>query len=380
MVAVLIGLGVYMIHGIADVELRKSTYTRTLFDYHIAAPDKAQVQAIEAEPSVTRVFPYYAYAKAFSQNDDVMLLISDDMDDHDASLLTEATLIEGSYDKNGAMLDKTAADALGVSVGDNISFSLMGQRFSRTVAAIYLPSALAILEEGIVLVDYSADIARVSAPAAYGGAFVVASDRHAAATLLSNYAGEGNITLTYAQYVDLYCGDILPGQTQEAYEATCAEKYAAYREEVLASAKKDGGQVVDKMEAYALLKEQILTTEKKQGDMKILTAVAAFAVFATVSILFIVTNAANDRIRRDMGLRAGKLYLSCVLSTSVAAVVASAVVGIVLYMVAKGTYFPSECIGVVLSVSLPVLAALVSVLLAAFVYVKLLYNNSASKD
>ncbi len=378
MIGILIGLGVYLINGIVDVELRKSTYTRTTFDYHIAAPDKAQVAAIEADASVESVFPYYAYAKAFSKSENVMLLASDDMNDAGASLLTDGTLIEGSFDKSGAMLDKTAADALGVGVGDSISFQLLGQRYTKTVAAIYLPSTLAILEEGIVLVDMSVDAA--NAPAAYGGAFVVAKDRDAVATLLTDYAGEGNVGLTYDQFVELKCGNKLPNQTEEEFDASCAAKYAAYRAEVLASAKKDGGQVVDKMDAYALLQEKILTTEKKLSNMKLLTMIAAFVVFAVACILFTVTNSENDRIRRDAGMRMDKMFLSYLISSVITAVAVAGVAVAVLGVVAAGTYFAADCLGVVLALALPVVVALVPILLATWVYVKKLYGNSVADE
>lgn len=377
LIGVLIGLGVYLINGISDLELRKSTYTRTSFDFHIASPDKAQVQAIEADASVASIFPYYAYAKALSA-DDVLLLVSDDMADYGASVLCEGTLIEGSFDQSGALLDKTAADALGVGVGDSVTFNLLGQRFTRTVAAIYLPSTLAIMEEGVVLVAADAAIAAVSAPTAYSGAFVVAADRAAAAALLTNYVGEGNVALSREQYVKLHCGNKMPNQTQEEYDAACDEKYAAYRADVLASARKDGGQVVDKEEAYALLHEQILTTEKKHSSLKTLSMVAAFAVFAVVSILFSVTNAANDRILRDDGLSAGKLYLSHAILAAATAALIAIVVGLALLLIAGGTYFAADCAGVVLSLALPTVVGLVPVLLAVFIYVKMLYGSSAA--
>lgn len=378
LIGVLIGLGAYLIGGVSDVELRKSTYTRTRFDYHIASPDKAQVQEIEANSAVLAVFPYYAYTKAFSTNDDVMLLSSDDMKDAGASLLTEATLIEGSYaDKSGAMLDKTAADALGVGVGDRLSFNLLGQRITRTVTAIFLPSTLAIMEEGIVLVEHDAELAAVNTPTSYGGAFIVAADRDAVAALLSDYAGEGNVALTREQFVKLKCGAKLPNQSQEEYDALCDTKYAAYRAEVLASAKKDGGQVMDKQEAYALLQQQILTTEQKQGRLRLLSMIAAFAVFAIVGSIFTLTNATNDRIRRDAGMGFGQMYLSYTIASAVTAGAVAGVVALVLHLIAAGTYFAAECGVVVLSLALPVLVGLLPVLAVTFIYVKMLYGGAA---
>jgi hypothetical protein len=300
------------------------------------------------------------------------------MADAHASLLTEGTLIEGGFDANGIMLDKTAADELDVGVGDSLSFSLLGKKYTKTVAAIYLPSTFAIMENGIALVEFSADMAAAGTPAAYGGAFVVASDRDGVATLLSDYAGEGNVALSFAQYVELKCGQKLPNQSQEEFDAVCAVKYAAYRAEALASAKKDAGQVVDKLDAYALLQEKIMTTEQKHANLRTLTMIAAFVVFAVVSILFTVTNAENDRISRDAGMRMDKILLSYLVSSVITALAVALVAVGVLFAIAARTYFASDCLGVVLSLALPSVVALVPILLAAWIYVKKLYGNSVA--
>ena len=380
MAATLVGSGIYLINGTVDVELRKSTYTRTQFDFHIAAPDRAQVERIESDEAVACVFPYFAFTNAFSQNKEVLLLVSDDIQDYYASLITTGTQIEGSFDPDGIMLDLTAAEALGVSVGDTLSFRLLGKSCSRVVSAIYLPSSLAIMENGIALVAFSEELAQAYTPAAYGGAFVIAKDRAAVAALLSDYVGEGNVALTYAQYVELYCGTILPNQTEEEYTAACQSKYAAYRADVLAAAQKDGGQVVDKQEAYALLKDKTLTTERKLADGKQLTMLATFAVFSLVSILFIVTNGGNDRIRRDAGMRFSKMLRSYLCRVLISAAGVGAIVAVVLGLVASGTYFASDCMQVATALSLPVLIAVVPVSLAAFLYVSLLYRNAAAEE
>ena len=380
MAAILIGLGAYLIDGIVDMELRKSTYTRTQFDFHIAAPDRAQVESLASHEAVACVFPYFAFTNAFSKNDDVLLLVSDDIQNYHASLLTTGTQIEGKFDPDGVMLDQIAAAALGVGVGDKLSFQLLGKSYSKVVSAIYLPSSLPIMENGIALVAFSEDMAESGTHAAYGGAFLVARDHAAVSALLSNYVGEGNVALSYEQYVALYCGTILPNQTEEEYNTACQAKYQAYRADVLAAAKKDGGQVVNKQDAYSLLKEKVLTTESKLANLELLTTIAAFAVFSLVSILFIVTNGGNDRIRRDAGLRANKILLNYLLTALISAAAVAAIAAIVLSRVASGTYFASDCTHVVIALSLPVLVALIPVSIAAFIYVRLLYRNSATEE
>lgn len=373
--AILIALGANGISSISDMELRKSTYTRTEFDFHIAAPDAAQVKTIAQNEAVKTIFPYYAYKKAFGNSNEIMLMVSDEMDKLGASVLSEGMLVEGSFNKDGAMLDKTAADILGVKVGDTVSFTLLGKKVTKTVAAIYLPSTLAIMEKGIVAVSLSDDMTR---PAAYGGAFIVTADRSAVAELLSDYVGEGNVALTYDQYVSIHCGTQKPGQSDAEYEAECRQKYATYRNGVLESAKRGGGQVTDKLEAYSLLKEQILTTEKNTKNLMILAAVAAFAAFVIVGSLAIVTNVENDKIRRDDGMDGWAMLKGYAISSSLTALFVAAVTGLVVFLISNGTYFASECGFIVVSTALPVLAGIPVVLVIAFTYVKNLYKNQVA--
>ncbi len=374
--AVLISIvGIIAITSISDAELRKSSYARTDFDLLIAAPDKAQADSIEADPSVDRLFTYYAYKKAFKSDDDVLLLVSDDIDDLGASVLTDKTLIEGAYDKDGAMIDATAADALGVKVGDSISFTLLGSKFTRRVSAIYMPSSLAIMEKGVVAVEWGSDMEKLARPTSYGGAFVDTADKDAALTLLSDYVGEGNVALTFEQYVTLHCGTKIPGQSDADYDAKCRAEYEAYRTDILKTALAGGGQVTDKEDAYKLVRDQLLTTESKTDSLVKLTVVASFLLFAVVMILFTVTNASNDAIKRDGGMRESGMLLSYAAAEAATAILTAAISFLVLYLVASGTYFLADCLPVVLALSLSVIASLPVAIIAAVVYVKVLYKN-----
>ena len=378
LIAILAFIGIECINSISEIELQKSTYTRTLFDIHIASPDKAQVDSIESDASVDGVFPYYAYSRAFAADKEIILLISDDMADSVFSVLTEETLIEGTYDENGAMLDKRAADALGVKVGDSVTFSLVGKSFTKTVSAIYLPSEFAILNRGIVLVAATDEIASVSTPKAYGGAFVSSNDIAKTEALLEGYVGEGNVSVSYEHYVETQCPSMLPWQTEEEYEAECRKKYEAYRTERLESAKKNGGQVVRKSEAYALVKNKILAAEKGLKSLADLGAIASFALLCLVLIIFTVTNVGNDRIRRDTGMRASEMIASYSVSSLVTAIVVSGISALILFAFANSTYFAEECAATIWKITLPVLASIPVSVLAAIIYVKLLYVNLAS--
>lgn len=373
-------VGVMNVGNIEKSEEKKSSYTRTMFDYYISSPDKKQVEEIESSASVDRVFPFYAFKNAFPEKNsakEVMLLASDDMDDSEISLITTKTCISGKYDKNGAMLDNLAAQRLGVKVGDKISFTVGLKRFTLNVSGIYLTSTYGTLAKGIVLVDFTDEMKSTLNPVAYGGAFITANDKAGVSLLLKDYAGEGNVALTYEQFVDLRCGTKPPTKTEAEFEAECRAKYEDYRKDELDKARRGGAQVAVKEEAYTLIKDMVETTERGVENINLTVAVASGVLFLILNIVFTVTNRKNDLLRRDDGMRyivmAGLYSLTSLVT---AAVIAAAGFGFI-YMAAAKTFFLAECMKTALYCSLPVLIAAPVVIAFVFIYLSRMYANSA---
>lgn len=376
MAAVLILIGVSALNTVTEIELAKSTYTRTLFDFHISAPSKAQIEDIVKNGDVESVFPYYAYKKAFS-NDKIALLISDMPEGSSASVLTDGTLIEGEADTGGAMLDKTAADALGVGVGDTVSFNLLGKRYTKTVSAIYLPSTLAIMDDGIVTVYDDGEMLKANTPTAYGGAFIVSDDKDATAAYLNGYAGDGNVALSYEQYVAINCATKLPTETDDEYLAECQRKYESYREAALASARKSGGQVVDKLEAYSMVESKLLTRESRLRTLTTLSMIGAFAIFSAILIIFTVSGADNDRVKRDAGIGAKRMLCEYSIAAAITGALVSLITLSVLLIIASGGFFLKDSVPFILKLSLPTLAAVLPTVAAYTLYVRKLYKSTA---
>lgn len=379
-IAALIVVGMINVNTTTGVEAKKASYTRTQFDYFISSPDKEQVASIEGYSSVGKVFPYYAFNNAFTNNSDtkeIFLLISDDMADYDISLFTQKTLVSGSFDKDGIMLDQLAAQKLGASVGSSVTFNILGRSVTKNVSAIYMTSTYGVLTKGIALVNFSAEISAVYTPKAYSAAFLTANDKAAVKTALYDYAGEGNVALSYEEYVDAKCGTKPPYQTQEEFDASCAAKYAAYREEVLSAARRAGDQVSAKEDSYALLKDKIATTEKGIETLNLLTAISALALYLVVNVIFIFADRGNDRIRCESGMSGIVMFLRHTLATLITAAVIAGIVFGVLFVVASATPFIDACMITLYAASLPVAAAVPVVMIFDAIYVKLLYSSSA---
>lgn len=378
--AVLSAVGAFTVQDVAEVEARTCSYTRTQFDVSISSPDSAQVEQIEGDPSVDAVFPYYALKNAFSGNaaKDVFLLMSDDMADASISLFGDGMLVAGKFDAEGAMLDLLAAEKLGVGVGDTLRFTIMGQTFSRQVCGLFHTSTYGVLTDGIALVEYSEEIAAAHQPKAYSGAFLTANSGEGVQALLNGYVGEGNVSLSYEEYVAIYCGSMLPGQTQEEFEAQCRQQYAEYREGVLASALRGGGQVTYKEDAYRLAADSVRSAQSSAQTTEWLCAISSFLLFIVLNVIFIVANRKDDRIRSGEGMSMPRMAAGYACAISAAAVVVTALTFAILAAVSSATYFIEACMSAALYFALPVLCALPVLLAFVYVYVKRsFYSNAA---
>lgn len=378
--AVLSAVGAFTVQDVAETEARTCSYTRTQFDFFISSPDSAQVKQIEGDPSVDAVFPYYAVKNAFSGNaaKEVFLLLSDDMADAPVSLFGDGMLVAGERREDGAMLDLLAAERLGVGIGDTLRFTLGGHTFSREVCGLFHTSTYGVLTEGIALVKFSEEIAAVYQPKAYSGAFLEANSNEGVQALLVGYVGEGNVPLTYEQYVDIYCSSMLPGQSQEEFEEQCRQEYAEYRENVLAAALRGGGQVVFKEEAYRLVADSVRSAQSRAQRTEWLCAASSFLLFIVLNVIFIVANRKDDRLRSGEGMSMSRMAGGYACAVSASAVAVAALTFAILAAVSSATYFTEACMTASLYFALPVLCSLPVLLIFSFVYVKRSFYSHAA--
>ena len=377
MIIIIIIIGVININNIKKVESEKSSYTKTTFDYFISSPNQAQVDEIKASASVEAILPCYALNNTFTQNKEtkeIFLLASSDMKDYAISLFNDQTLISGKYEEDAIMLDELAAKKLGVKVGDEVTFSILGTKLKRKVAGIYLTSTYGTLTTGIALIKYASDIENIYKPHAYSFAFIKANDKDGVETLLHNYVGEGNVALSYEEYVQTQVGAKPPYQTEEEYENECQNKYQQYRSDIIASALASGAQVASKEDSYLLIKDKVHTTEVGINNLKIITGIGVLFVFAIFSIVFILTNQDNDKINVQEGLAKGKMLLNHYLVDIIEGIVIFVITFIVLLLVAKGTHFLIDAMSSILWMTIPVLISLALVLTIDLLYILTLYN------
>lgn len=378
-------VGILNIKDVCYAEENKSSYTRTKFDFYIDAPSAGQVNSLSADASVSAVFPYYLFKNAFTGNKakEIGVVVFDDDKNADISLLSDGTLAKGKYDSDGVMMDLTAAELLGVKVGDKLDVTVLGVKYSKTVSALYLASTYPGLAQGLIMVKASNELKQKINEnplykLSYSGALLSSNDRLATSGLLKNYVGEGHVQ-SYDDYAEIHFKNKHKpsGMTDEEFAAQNLAEYEAYRAATVAEYLKAGTQVADKANQYLLVKDKIQTAEKKIDTMIILTSVAVFVLFIVVGVVFIVTNKRNDRIRCDEGMPFGRMAGGYILVAAITAVATALVTLIALIITASGTYFFPSCLTTLLAFTFSPIAALPFVAGAALIYTRLLYSSSA---
>ena len=372
MIALLIVMGVSTIDKIVYIEKESSSYTKTTFDYLISSPNEEQIIEINKLDSVDKTFPCYTLNNAFTQNTktrEIFLLLSDNLANYDISLFNDKTLIKGSFDENGLMLDEVAAKALHVNVGDEIAFSILGNSFRKTVKGIYLGSTYSSLTSGIALCKFSNDIKNAYTPKAYGFSFVKTTDKVAFENDLKDYAGEGNVALSYDEWALIYGGI--------KDEATKQNEYQAYRTNILNASKKAGNQVASKNDSYLLIKDKLNSTVNDKNRDTIIVSISSFVLFLLVNIIFIIARRKDDKIEMLEGKSFNKIYLSHILNMLITGALSFLIPFVVLFVVAINTYFLSVIVPTILIITLPTIASVLLLLLFDFIYIKILYSNNS---
>ena len=375
-------IGIINIKDICYAEENKSSYTRTKFDFWISAPSAEQVDSLTADSSVGAVFPYYS-VQLYKDNQkrDLRALVYYDDSNAELSLLASKTLVEGSYDSDGAMMDVNAAKLLGVKVGDKFTFNLLGVNYTKRVSALYLASTYPSLSDGVVMFKAPEAAAFNEKFSSYQGAFLSSNDKAATSALLKDYVGQGDIDNwidTFDVYVTKNGLVRKPSNlTEEQFEEQRRQKYQEYYNLELAKLKNSQGRYAEKDAQYRLIQDKIQTTEKKINRMIILTSVAVFVLFIIAGVVFVITNKRNDRIRCDGGMPFMRMAGGYILTAAITAVAVSLVTMIALIIVASGTYFFSSCMTTLLAFTFSAVCALPFVAIAVIIYTKLLYSSSA---
>lgn len=341
LIAAIIALGIYNIESVAVVEAKRSSYTRTEFDYIIEMPSAQELSAIENGDGVASVYPYHLYTNLFVKNKGVKAFVStaEYRANERIGFLGDKTLVSGSFDGDGAVIDEKAAELLGVEVGDTISFvwgTGSGRKtVSQTVKAVCLACSYNLYTDGIVLLDYTADMKAAydikNETYVYTGAFVKANGESCRATLASALGANKNVE-----------------SKAELYEVNAKRK-------------------TERM-------------ERRTNTVNIAVAVAIAVFYSAIIALFIVINRAGDKTERGSGVAKQKMFSAYAIGGSVCAAAVTVITFAVLFVIGLTSHFIDAALSTVLLLSLPSLVAVPVTLAVSKAYTDKLYANYATDE
>lgn len=363
----LISLGINVLETKTTVETKQSSYTLTDFDYVIISPSKEQVADFKSNTeAVNTIFPCYSFAATLNgiSKSTMTLFLSDEMEYYSTGLFNNSTLVAGTYNENGMNLDVTAADALGVSVGDQVSVTLAYRNFDFTVTSIYMASTYSGLDKGLALAKYSDEIANAFAKElSYDYAFIDANDLTKCAALLNDYKPLGRLQ-SEEEYIKEYKeeNNCPPWLSEEEWEATIVNAYNEYKEKYLSQDFKNSVQV--KSEYMEDVADQVSTTVEKINYICVGVAVGALIVYTILSIVFVYLNKNTDKILLKDGKKdvMKPYYLVAIIGT----VLISVCTGGAMYIYGYSSQFFDTYIKIIMAFSLPTLLSIIFIV--PFIY------------
>lgn len=341
LIAGILALGIYNIESVKVVEAKRSSYTRTEFDYIVEMPSESELAAIENGDGVASVYPYHLFTNLFLKGKGVSAFVSTAQykANEKIGFLGDKTLIKGSFDGDGAVIDEKAAEVLNATVGDTVSFvwgTGSGRKtVNQKVKAVCLACSYNLYTDGIVLLDYTADMRAAydikNATPVYTGAFVKADGDGCYATLKSAVGASRNVE-----------------SKAELYEVNAKHKTARL--------------------------------EKRVKTVNTGVAIAIAVFYSAIIALFIVINRASDKTERDSGVAKKKLFSSYAVGGSVCAASVTVITFAVLVIVGYLSHFIGAALGTVLALSLPALVAIPVTLAVSKVYTDKLYANYSKQE
>lgn len=343
----IIALGVYNLKCVKAIESKRSSYTRTEFDFKIENPSIEQLDEIKNSDTVESVYPYHLCTNIFTESNKPVAFVStpDYKGNERIGFLGDGTLIKGSFDGEGAVLDEKASEVLGAGVGDTVSFKWGSKQFEQKVKAVCLSYSYHIkeYENGIALLDYTSEMKAAldilgEGERAYTGAFVKA---------------KGSVSA---------CGSLL--------RSVLVENIADDNTKTIENK-------LDRYDVYAKSKTDRL--EKQVNSINIGVAFAIAIFYSALNVLFIVINRNGDKTERDGGVEKQKMFKSYFVGASVCAAAVTVITFAVLLIFGITTHFIAEALGTVLALSLPALVAIPVAGITAKLYTDRLYANRSKE-
>lgn len=177
-----------------------SIYVNSEIDFQIPNPSVDQLIDIKNETFVDDVFGYYlTKTNVIGKNSSkINLIMSDTMSSLSFTMYNDKTKIDSitqSGITNYAYIDKIAADALNVSIGDDIVISIASNTLTYRISTIY--EANPLFKEGSIVLEFSGEIkeiydANVSSKG-YSAAFIKAFSISECSNYLMSYKPLGRL-------------------------------------------------------------------------------------------------------------------------------------------------------------------------------------------
>jgi len=230
--------GANTVNQIALIERNQVSFTKTTYDFIAIKPSADQLESFKNNPIVSDVMPAYnfqvnlQYAGLIKET---FLLGVSDINRKEETFFPKSLLINGSHDTSELILDRIAAERLGVTVGKSVSFVANQESFSMEVGAIYEKNQV-YLNSGVGMFLMSNALLQRMHMIAYDLVFLNVSEVDTFAQTNTTYKPLGML-ISETQYVNNYKSEnIKPTNlSDDEWHQQIVNAYNVYRDQFYAS-------------------------------------------------------------------------------------------------------------------------------------------------
>jgi len=384
---VLISTGIITINNQSTVDEKNATFKLTSFDYLVNGTSESQYQSfLGKEDEIKSAFPVINIQTSLKFNnkeEKITLLFSDHMENFETGLLNEKTKISGNYSEDGLMLDKNAADSLGVKVGDTVTYKLMSISFEVKVSAIYVACTYKEMNNGLGVLKWtSVHNNAYKTNKKYSFTFIEANDLSKCEAFLRDFIPEYGIA-SFDEWKELestkvnYTKTLL--ETDDEYNSRLQTGYQNY----VTDKKIENKRTYQVQNKNDYLAESIDQTAYMSNTVKTaikLVAIITPLVFVVLFVLFMLSEKNDNQVLSADGESMKKLLKINTMPSLVLAIAVVFMTAGTLFIYSLTKVFKFNYINIVLMFSIPTLIGTLIAYPIVYFNIKKYYDGVARKN
>jgi hypothetical protein len=214
-----------------QIEQSESSYTRTSYDFILGKPSFEQIDDYNTRSETIKSKAAYNFYGPISKQNTTKTLFLLGVQDYlnlDVTFFSDERMVSGTVNKDGILLDQKAANILGASIGDTLTFSIQNLLYSLEVSAIYQTNTF-YLTSGIAMFVMTDELVQKMSQIAYDLFFLDVEEPSDFFSEFQSYIPYGLLTSQEKFVSDFKSSNTKPNDmTNDEWESQIMNAYLVY--------------------------------------------------------------------------------------------------------------------------------------------------------